>query len=256
MSAGTERVFTPLLREVGRGLRMPLPTQTRILRELEGDLQALTAQLVAEGMEPADARSRAMEALVPDTQTASALGRIHQTWYRKITERLPQDRVLRLERHTLKVCTALLLAVEGVLLVGTDLLAYASVFLWPVLALGSLNVALVTWKAFELWVKRDHTRMRARLDGIMGLSFFTLLVGITGVVIDLSRLAGTLESAPELAGTLVRFWLVRDAGLLAVSIMLALMGALAWFVFTTWISHVEHAHQEIVGNTPLSNKEF
>ena len=255
MSAGTERVFTPLLREVGQGLRMPLPAQTRILRELEGDLQALTAQFVADGVEPTEARNRAMEALVPDTQTVSALGHIHQTWYRKITQRLPAERVLRLERHTLKVCTALLLGVEGVLLVGTDLLAYASVFLWPVLALGSLNFALVLWKGFELWVKRDHTRMRARLDGILGLSFFTLLVGITGAVIDLSRMAATVEASPELAGTLVRLWLVRDVGLLAASIMLALTGALAWFVFTTWISHVEHAHQEIVGTTPVPNKE-
>ena len=255
MSAGAERAFAPLLQEIGRGLRMPLPTQTRILRELEADLQDLTARLIADGIEPAEARRRAEEALVPDSHAVTALGHIHATWYRRFTRRFPADRVLRYERHALLLCTAALLLVQGALLVGTDLLAYASPFLWPVLALGSMNLVLVVWKAFELWVKRDHTRMRRGLDAILGLAGASLLGGLCGVVLDLARLSGTLEASPELLGSILLFWLVRDAGLLTVSLLLALSGGLAWFVFRQWIVHVETAHQEVVGNPSARSKE-
>jgi len=246
VSAGTDGAFGPLLAEVGRGLDMPLPTRTRILLELQADLRDFTAQLVAQGVEPAEARRRAEEALVPDTETAFALGRIHETAYRRFTRRFPPDRVLRLERRALIACTGALLLVQGGLLVGTDLVAYASPFLWPVLGLGSLGAGLALWKAFELWVKRDHARMSRGVGGLLGLAVAILIVGATGVVLDLSRLAATVEADPERLRSILPYWLIRDAGLLAVSLVLALGGGLAWFVFRQWIIHVETAHGELV----------
>jgi len=248
VSAGSERAFGPVLRELGQGLSMSLPARTRILRELESDLQDLTAQLIEEGVEVGEARRRAEEALVPDRQVVSALGRIHETGYRRATRRWPADRVLRLERRALVLCTGALLLVQGGLLVSTDLLAYASPFLWPVLVLGSISAALALWKAFELWVKRDHAGMRRGVDGLLGLSVVTMTVGASGVVLDLRRLAATVEATPELLGSILPFWLIRDAGLLAASLVLALGGGLAWFVFRQWIVHVETAHQELVGS--------
>jgi hypothetical protein len=141
--------------------------------------------------------------------------------------------------------------VQGGFLVGTDLLGYASPFLWPVLVLGSLGAALALWKAFELWVKRDHSRMGRGVDGLLGLSVAILVVGATGLVLDLRRLATIVEADPEGLGAVLRFWLIRDAGLLAVSLVLALGGGLAWFVFRQWVVHVEEAHREVVG-TPFT----
>jgi hypothetical protein len=229
---------------------MPLPTQTRILRELEADLEDLAAQLIEAGIEPGEARRRAEEALVPDGAAVSALTRIHETAYRRLTRRFPAERVLRLERQGFLACTGALLLVQGALLAGTDLLAYASPFLWPVLFLGSLSAALALWKAFELWVKRDHARMRRGVDGLLGLAVVTMTVGATGVVLDLSRLAATVEKNPELLGSILPFWLIREAGLLAASLLIALGGGLAWFVLSQWIVHVETEHRELVGDPP------
>ena len=90
--------------------------------------------------------------------------------------------------------------------------------------------------------------MHRGLDALLGLSVATILFGASGVVLDLSRLAGILEASPELIDSILLFWLIRDAGLLAVSLLLALGGGLAWFVFRQWIVHVETAHQELVGD--------
>lgn len=246
MSTGAEGAFGPVLRQIGQGLSMPLPTQTRILRELEADLEDLTAQLVREGIEPGEARRRAEEFLVPNGAVVSALARIHEPAYRRLTRRFPAERVLRLERQVLLTCTGALLVVQGALLARTDLLAYASPFLWPVLVLGSLSAVLALWKAFELWIKREHARMSQGLDGLLGLAVVTVTVGATGVVVDLSRLAAKLEENPELLGSILPFWLIRDAGLLAASLVIALGGGLAWFALRQWVVHVETAHRELL----------
>jgi hypothetical protein len=56
---------------------MPLPDRLSILRELEADLEQLTRDFVARGHRVEDARSMALEALVPEGSTLSELSLVH-----------------------------------------------------------------------------------------------------------------------------------------------------------------------------------
>ena len=66
MNGPAARGFAPVLREVERGLALPIPDRVRILRELEYDLEELCARLVAGGLSDEVARGRAVQALVPE----------------------------------------------------------------------------------------------------------------------------------------------------------------------------------------------
>lgn len=247
MSAAAVRIFLPTLREVERDLRIPIPDRVRILRELEFDLEEFCDRLVAHGLPADEARIRALEALVPDGTALRELDLLHASLYGRITRRLSGDHLRVLERSALAVATASVLLVQALTLVRANLLRDPSPFLWPVLGLGALLFAAITAKVFELWVKGDHSTPGRGLSGILALAGTTLAAGICGTFVDLYRLAGFLESAPELAATLASQWLVRDSALLSVSILLSLAGGLTWFVLTQWLTLVSVAHRDVLG---------
>ncbi len=247
MSSGAARVFLPVLREVERGLPVPIPERVRILRELEFDLEELRKRLMADGLSPEQARARALEALVPDRIALRALGRLHSPLYRRLTRHVGDANLRMLERSALVTATAAVLLVEARVLIRADLLRDPSPFLWPVLGFGALLFAAIVDKAFELWIKRDHRTPEHGLGGILALAGATLMVGLLGVLFDFYRLAEILEGSPQSTLALGSQWLLRDAALLSVSILLALAGGLAWFVLSQWLTLVSGAHRDALG---------
>jgi hypothetical protein len=147
------------------------------------------------------------------------------------------------------------LLAEAFALLRVDLLESPSPFLWPVLGLGAVLAGTVGATGFRLWVKQEVREAReGRGVGwgagpIVALAGAILVVGLGGGLADAYRLAAALQGAPELAGPMVLDWLVRDAALLAVSLLLALAGGLAWFVLTVWTAEVTHAHRVALGIT-------
>lgn len=230
---------------------LPLPTRTRLLRELRSDLEGMTRRLVQDGLAPDEARRQAAETLLPDDVTLAELERLSVPWYRRITASLDGAALIRAERTALVLATMAILASETAILVGTGLLADPSPFLWPVLILGAVLLAAVTAKAFQLWVKGAHEHPSRGLTVIACLSALTLAVGCVGALLDLTLLAGTLEGSPHDSVRLATRWLVRDAALLSAAVILSVAGGLGWFVLSLWVVHVEHAHHEAAA-TPAS----
>lgn len=247
MSARAERLFVPVLREVERGLLLPIPERVRILRELEYDLEALTERLVADGAPVHEARRRALEALVPDGATLEALRTLHAPWYPRLTRGLSPERLRLAERTSLALATAALVAAEARALMRVDLLENPSPFLFPVLVLGGMLAAAVLAKAFELWIKRDHAAPGRGLWAILAISAAPLILGMLGVFTDFYGLAATLERAPELAETLVTQWLLRDAVLVSVALLMTLTGAVAWFGLARWVVLLQGERRELLG---------
>lgn len=247
MSMPATREFLPALRELESRLSVPIPERVRILRELEFDLEQLRTRFMASGLSAETARARALEALVPDGVALQQLDELHAPVYRRLTRRVRDDRLRLFER------TALALATAAVLLVGTLLLLSNWTFrvsphlVWPVLGAGALLFAVMAANLFRLWIKGDHRPAWLGVGMILGLAGATLLVGLTGVFIDTYRVFGTLAVSPEMTETLVPRWLRRDAALLSVSILIALAGALAWFVLTQWLTAVSDAHRDVLG---------
>ncbi len=247
MTSRAERVFLPALREVERRLQVPLPRRMRILRELEYDLEQMRAGFLSRGMSPEEAHHHAIEALVPDAASLSALGRLHAPLYRRATRGIAADRLRALERWALVTAALAVVLTETLLLLRAGLLRDPSPFLWPVLGLGALLFAFVVAGAFHLWVKADGARTSAGLSWILALSAVTVGAGVGGTLADFYRLSATLERTPALASTLVTRWLVRDASLMAAAILIGLAGALAWLVLTQWLTLVAEARLELLG---------
>ena len=247
MNTRAVRAFLPDLREIERQLTVPIPERVRILQELEYDLEELRDRFVAQGLSTVEARTRALEALAPDARALRDLARLHEPLYRRLTGRVSSERLRVAERSALVVATTSVVLVQALALLRADLLRDPSPFLWPVLGLGAALFAAIAAKAFELWIKGDHSEPRRGLGGILFLSGATLVVGIGGVAVDLYRLFGILESAPELASAIVPLWLMRECALLSVAILLALMGALTWFVLTQWLSVTSFARRDALG---------
>jgi len=247
MSVHAARGFLPTLRNVERDLAVPIPERTRILRELEFDLEELQSELMARGSSLESARDRALEVLVPGPGAIRDLGRVHASAYRRGTVHLGADRLRFLERSALATATAAVLFVQTLALLGAGLLDDPSPYLWPVLGLGALLFSMILAKTFELWVKRDHRRLEPSLSGLLGLSAVILGAGCLGVVLDLYTLAGLLEQSPEPLPMLAVRWLVRDCVLLSVAILLALAGAFTWLVLTQWFTRHSVAHRDALG---------
>ena len=250
MTPPAARIFLPDLRAVERQMTLPLPERVRILRELEFDLEELRDRLLTQGLSAEDAQARALEALVPDPEALRQLGTLHAPLYLRATRPLGDRRLWLLERTALGLATGFVLVVGTAMLLRADLLGDPSPFLWPVIGLGGLLFAAVIAKVFQVWIKRDHRRPRRGLASILTLSGLILGTGIAGTLFDLYRLAAILERAPDRAAILASGWLVRDAALLSVSLLLALAGALAWFILAQWLALVSDAYRRALGLEP------
>lgn len=247
MRTRADGAFTQVLREVGSGLTVPLSQQVYILRELAYDLEALSERFASEGLPMDEARRRASEALVPDAGTLHALESLHMPLYRRFTANVTPDRLERWERQALIATTATVVVLGVVALVQADLLDQASPFLWPVLAQGAILFAAILAKAFQLWIKRDHAAPWQGLNTILVLACSAGLTGFVGLNLDLYRLASTLEASPEQSGALTPLWLVRDASLSAVSLIVVLIGVMSWFMLRQWLAFAEHDQREVLG---------
>jgi hypothetical protein len=229
---------------------MPLPDRLSILRELEADLEQLTRDFVARGHRVEDARSMALEALVPEGSTLSELSLVHAPAYARLTRRLSSPQLRVLERTAMAVATTLVLAFGVGALIQSDLSGSPSPFLWPVLGLGALLFASIAAKTFELLIKRDHTDPARGLGVILLLSGLISAAAFAGAVVDFYVLASVLERTPELTTTLVLQWLTRDSILLTVAILGSLAGGLTWFVLTQWLAALDAARNEVLGLRP------
>lgn len=254
MTAGAVRPFLPELRRLDAELRLPIPRRLRILRELEYDLEELAARLVEQGMAPEEARRRALDALLPGGDATAALDGVHGPLYRRLTRRVGDRRLRRLERGTLALFTAGVLAAQAAALLQADLLAAPSAFLWPVLAAGAVLCAGAAAKAFQLWVLGDHRTPQRGLDALLAGSGGVLCLGLVGALVDVYRVLDFLEVRPLLAPEVLPDALLRVASLLSVSLVLALSGALAWFVLRQWLVVVSDARHRALGlDAPVSS---
>jgi hypothetical protein len=247
MTDASARAFLPDIRALERELPIPIPRRVRILRELEYDLEELSARFVAEGLPPDEARARALEALVPDRGTLLELARLHRPLYRRLTRSVTETRLKALERAALVLVTAGTLLGQTLALTQTELLRDPSPFLWPVLGLGAILLTAVLATAFSLWIKGEHGLGTRGVRLTLCLSGAVLATGMVGVFVDTFRLASFLEHTPELAASLASAWLVRSCALLSVSLLLTLAGGLGWFVLHQWVQAVEGAHRSALG---------
>lgn len=157
-----------LLRDLNARLDVSPRRRPDILREVRGDIEALVARLVAEGVPEAQAEARAVALLHPGAEAAAALGEVHRSLSGRLTRRLG-DRVVRGAEHLATVAMAglALWAPVAALREPLRLVPWATV---PLLALGALLVANPTRVAIGWWLRAEcdarALAASARLQGV------------------------------------------------------------------------------------------
>ena len=104
---------------------------------------------------------------------------------------------------------------------------------------------------FDLWVRERHEETAPALGRILLLAAGVLLLGALGALLDLYDLAVLVPLEPERTGELVLSWLSRTCTVLAVALLLALAGGLAWLCMTQWLAWAGHARRELLGLGPF-----
>ncbi len=223
------------------------PVRTRILLELAGDVEALTADLQGMGMPEHEASRQAAERVVPSSAALDALIRLHLPFYRRVSAPVPDSTLRRWERGTLLLVTTLLLGAALFFLGAHGLLVNPSPFLWTVLVLSGGVVALALATSFRLFVLRDHQpgTVGRGLGALLSLSGIAPIVAGVGAVTDLWGLAGALEVAVADPVPVLTAWLIRESVLLTTALLTAVTGGLVWFLLAREAAAIRGGDEEV-----------
>ena len=245
--SGTRRLFLPALRALDGRMRAPVPGRTRLLTEMEADLEELTRHLRAQGLAPDEARRRALDVLMPDDAVLQELERLHAAPFERLTRSIPDAHLRRIERWVFASAALAVLTSVVVVLGGVDLLRHASPFLWPVLAVGSALAAIAARAGFLVWLRLD-TDGGARWTAATGAGAAALLLlGGIGAAIDLHDVAGRIAASPSDAVMLVVGALQQVGGLGVVTLVLSLVAGAVWYATRHRILVLVSRHARVVG---------
>lgn len=244
-------VFEAELRGVAQSLDLPQPMRSRILLELRADLEDLAAALSAEGVPEAEARRRAVEALVPSPEALGELRRLHRPLYQRLVDRFSERGRHRLERLLIAGFTGVLVWLGWGLARAGDLFDDPSPWLVPVVALGMLALGVGGVRLFVLHVKQDHTH-RGLGRGRTALPFLAVAVvvlGLAGSAVDLHGVAASLEANPAMQAAYLLRWLRQDMAMLSLSLLLGAVVGLLWLGSEVRAAVIEQAEMEALGDT-------
>jgi hypothetical protein len=246
--SGADRLFLTDLRALDRRLRAPVPSRTRVLSEMEADLEELTLLLEERGLSPEAARRRARETLVPDDASLAELEWLHAAPFERLVRRVPDDRLRRIERWLFLSCAVGVLSAILLGLWDVDLLRHASPFLAPVAVLGSVLVAVAARAAFLVWVRIDTDAGARWTTGTGVIAVGLVLLGAVSSVLDLHAIAERIAASPEEATRLAVIALQRAGGLGVVTLLLALLGGVVWLATRHRILVLVSRHARLVGD--------
>ncbi len=242
--------FQTTLQRVNDQLRLPRATRSRIVLEMAADLEDLFEHYRAEGLDDAEAERRAEEALAVSDDAIERLLAVHRPGLDRLTERLAVHVSGGWERALLAVLLAFAGLVAGrIFVAGGDFLARASVFVWPVLALAAAAALVGLAKLRRLLFRRglDARRLRSGLDTLLLLAAGILAVGVDGFLIEL--FLGLRRFAAGLPDAALGQWLIGVSSMMIVTMLTAILAALAWFVLARWIVRIENREAgELLGN--------
>lgn len=212
-------------------LDLPPATKSRVLVEMQADLDALYDHHRARGCTPAVARRLAEERVVASDEAIAGLVRLHASPLARWLDRLSGR--LRRGFEFLLAGAALVIAFAGAAWIALrgGLLLRPSPFLWPVLAIGGICVAGVLHHGWHLFVRNSTRAARGRALAVYLLAgAVSLFLGGSGVAIGLYDTALAMAGGDLDPGALLTR-LGRDAALLATALSVTLCAGGTWFLF-------------------------
>lgn len=193
--------FADALRQVHDRLDLPGSVRRRVLLELAADLQAMAAELVAQGSEPEAARQRALEFVDLGEDAVDELARVHGGALRRWTDGISEVARGRAEHLALLLVAASLLHFAIQLGIAGSLLALAGPLGWSTLAAVAATMLLGFVALYRHRARGDHRPSSSR--GIVlwmeRLALLQVLVVSVGLGLGLFQMLAFLRETPTQA---------------------------------------------------------
>lgn len=136
----------------------------------------------------------------------------------------------------------------GPALVRSDFFRNASGFVWPTILLGIGVVAIFVGKAYRLFLKKDHRvrGLRRWLPALLMLACAALFNGAFGYFVTLHATMMRIASGRQDAGELLMGWLLGGTATMILSLLVATLAALLWFVLMNKVLRIERAEAALI----------
>jgi amino acid transporter len=229
--------FNAFLHHTGERLALPKATRSLILVEIASDLEELFNHYLQQGLNEEEAAARAEEKVDMSDEALAELVRIHSDargWTDRIVRRRqPFWEQIAMAMIVLFFITAATLGGE------TRSISHLTGFVWPVLL---ILFAVVAHFFYQMVRLSDNPNTRQLRDGLatpLFLGAASVVVGFAGTGIVLYQTLKRMVADPERAAPLFGYTAVGTTATLAISLIVALIAGIAWFVLAGKIARLE-----------------
>ena len=238
--------FAPMIRATSQRLDLPQPARARVLVEMAADLEDLFEHYLGDGASEEEAYARACERFGLSDEALRRLVEVHASPLRRILERVSERTRSRWERAMIILLTAFSAVTTLEVMMTTNFFLGASPLMWPVVALGLGALVLAVVKCYALYLKGDHDPRRARrgLPTLIGIAVMCPILGCYTLVVELTVLAFKVYQTPQRAFVGVVLTMARIAPVMMVSLLVTVVAAVLWYVFSRTAIRIEQAEAE------------
>jgi hypothetical protein len=251
--------FIPLLKDINSRLDLPQPLKSRILLEIAGDLDDLYLIYRKRGMAEEEACRLSEEKFSLTDEAISELVGIHQSFYRKMLNRLTCRAQTLWERLFVGLLTIILVYSGGAAMLSTHFFSNTSSYTWPVMVIAVIALSITLFKWYSLFIKKDHRiqSLRRGLPAILLLGGISLTIGTIGYFSELYLAEGygifletklfflfhAAEDIPheENALRFVTNWMIQTYSMVMASMLVGISCGLIWFFLNRKVSGIEQA---------------
>ena len=237
--------FAVVLKQVNDRLEVPQPTKSRILLEMEADLEDAYRHHLARGVSAEEAVGRAEEAFAVSDEALRHLARIHLEGGR-VGDRLTSQIGSLWAKILLVLWVLAVLLVAGRVATTERFFELVSPFVWPILALAAAVFAVSLWKLYELLRRSpDSRRLRFGLDSLLFSAAASLALSTLGFFYHLRWWAfQTYEAAPEAFFSIAGYWSLAVSSMMVLGLLTAILAGLAWFLLASLVTRIESRQAE------------
>lgn len=235
--------FETVLREISGRVDLPQPARARVLTEIAGDLDDLYHAFLQRGASAEDAERQTLGHIDLSDEALRDLARVHGGWYRRLSDSVAARAGSRWELVLVGLLVLLAVFLSGAVLQAAPIAHAAGPWLVPVACVAVATLGIGAWKAHVLWLRGDHRpkRLHTGLAAMLGLSVLQLFLAFVGVGVTAWAALRAVDLDPAEAGITTMHWLLGALALLVMSMSLALVCGLAWFILLGKVAAIERA---------------
>jgi hypothetical protein len=235
--------FTGLLKRTAARLDLPQPVKSHVLLEMAADLEDMFAAYRERGLDEEEAARRVEEKFDASDDALTELACLHRSALRRGMDRFSDQARTGWERLVLVLIVLFVVATTGGMLTSGSFFADASVFVWPGAIIGLVAFAIFLAKAHQLFIKKEPglRSLRRGLPSPLLLACASLFNGVFGFFLGMQLSMFHMAADRKSAGIHFMSWLLGSSATMILSLLVAILAALFWFVLMNKVKRIESA---------------